>query len=133
MSSNMFDISVRLSYHFFVHLGEKFKAIRELRNLSQGELAQRSGVSKGTISRLEAGTKIAETGFGKLEAIARALNIPLSDVVDTSSWANRSAAFILARAAQNQFFEEKEIGEKDRFLLREALENNMALYFDPEG
>jgi len=129
----MFDKLISLSYGSLVHLGERFKAIRELRKLSLGQLAGLSGVSKGTISRLEAGKKIAETGFGKFEAMAAALRIPLSDIIDPNLWDNRSATFIVARAAQNQFFEHNQIGEKDRFLLSEALDKNIAVYFDPEG
>ncbi|WP_244502422.1 helix-turn-helix domain-containing protein [Streptomyces oceani] len=52
---------------------------REQRGLTRAELARRTGLSKGTVSQLEAGT--GNPTIDTLDTIAVALSIPLSDLL----------------------------------------------------
>lgn len=58
----------------------KLKALRESRNLTQAELAERLEVSKSTISMYELGNR--EPDFEMLEAIADTFNVRMSDLID---------------------------------------------------
>lgn len=51
------------------------RAARELRYLTQGELAERSGVSRITISRLEVGSQSAHPSTARRLARALACNV----------------------------------------------------------
>jgi len=55
-------------------VGEKIKAIRERKKITQEELAERSGISRQTISGIESG-KITSVTTGTLESIAKALSV----------------------------------------------------------
>jgi transcriptional regulator with XRE-family HTH domain len=58
--------------------------LRELRvrsGLSQVQLAARSGLSLGTLRKLESGNKLATTRLGTLVAVARALGLAPTDVI----------------------------------------------------
>ena len=54
----------------------KIKELREKRRLSQSELAELSGVSRPTISRLENDEDV-ETTTGTLEKLAKALDVSI--------------------------------------------------------
>ena len=54
----------------------KIKELREKRRLSQDELAELSGVSRPTISRLESSDDV-ETTTGTLEKLAKALGVSI--------------------------------------------------------
>jgi transcriptional regulator with XRE-family HTH domain len=55
--------------------------LRNLRGWSQAELARRSGVPQGTISRLEAG-KHQGINFTVLERLANALEVSAAELID---------------------------------------------------
>lgn len=55
-------------------MGEKIRELRRWQNMSQTELARRSGISRQTISALERG-KLKSALTGTLEAIAKALGV----------------------------------------------------------
>lgn len=55
-------------------MGEKIKAIRERKKITQEELAERSGISRQTISGIESG-KITSVTTSTLESIAKALSV----------------------------------------------------------
>ncbi len=57
----------------------RLREIRERRMLSQGELAQRAGMTKATISRLETG--IHGPRYSTVRRLAEALNVELSELV----------------------------------------------------
>lgn len=57
------------------HLGERLIQARKLRDISQAELARRSGVSQPTISDLESG---AQAGTKKAPELASALKVDLT-------------------------------------------------------
>ncbi len=59
--------------HILKHLGERFLAARLNKNITQGELAKRSGVNEKTISNLEKGAK--SVGLLNIIAILRALGL----------------------------------------------------------
>lgn len=61
-------------------MGYKIKEVREAKNMTQEELAERSGVSRGTISALENGTSRATT-TKTLMNIARALGVPIEAII----------------------------------------------------
>jgi len=58
-------------------------AWRSLRGLSQGELAEELGTSKGQVSDLETGAK---TRFNRdwLERFSKALNVPMGHLIDVN-------------------------------------------------
>ncbi|RYZ77210.1 MAG: XRE family transcriptional regulator [Proteobacteria bacterium] len=57
-------------------MGNAIRRMRKLQNLSQTQLAQKTGLTQATISRLEKGTQKAETGT--LILILSALNADLT-------------------------------------------------------
>lgn len=56
------------------------KQIREKSNMTQAELAEKSGVSRVTISRLETG-ELQETTLGTLSRLANTLRVSIDDLV----------------------------------------------------
>ncbi len=60
--------------------GNNLKKLREAKNYSQEELAEKIGVEYQTISRIETGVYF--TNFENLQNIASALNVPLKDLFD---------------------------------------------------
>lgn len=61
-------------------LGNRLYQFRKAQNLSQKQLSDLSGVSKGYISNIELGNG-KTISFEKLEALAKALNVNLDDLV----------------------------------------------------
>lgn len=61
-------------------MGYKIKEYRLLKNLTQEELALKSGVSRATICNIENGCP--DVKVGNLKKIAHALNVRLSDLID---------------------------------------------------
>jgi len=55
-------------------IGEKLKKMRELRNLTQKELAEMSGIAFSQISKIELGN-IQDPGISTVKKIAEALKI----------------------------------------------------------
>ncbi|MET8146238.1 XRE family transcriptional regulator [Sphaerisporangium sp. NPDC005288] len=68
-----------------VAVGEQIRRRRAQRGMSAAELARRAGLSKATLSGLEAGT--GNPTIDTLDAVAVALHIPLTDLLarDTDS------------------------------------------------
>ena len=58
----------------------KLKTIRKEKNLSQAELAEKSGVSRATIANIERGAQV-EILVGTAEKLANALNVSVSEVI----------------------------------------------------
>jgi len=56
-------------------IGDRLRALREEKNLSQGEIEQRTGLLRCYISRVENGHTVP--AFETIEKFARALEIPL--------------------------------------------------------
>lgn len=63
-------------------MGYRIKETREKNNMTQEELAAKSGVSRATISALENGTSRATT-TKTLMSIARALGVPVEEIIFT--------------------------------------------------
>jgi transcriptional regulator with XRE-family HTH domain len=65
-------------------LGNAIRRLRKIQNISQTELAQKSGVTQATISRLEKGTQKAEAGtlLLVLAALQADMTISLRPQVD---------------------------------------------------
>lgn len=60
-------------------MGYRIREVREKRNMTQEELSELSGVSRGTISALENGTSRATT-TKTLMNIARALGVSIEEL-----------------------------------------------------
>lgn len=60
-------------------MGFKIKELREKENLSQAELAQKSGVSQNLIARLESGS-LTNTTTDTLFKISKALNVKVEQI-----------------------------------------------------
>lgn len=61
-------------------MGLKIRDLREAKNLTQAELAEITGLSDRTISRIEVGRVSPE--FGTIEAVANALDITLDYLIN---------------------------------------------------
>lgn len=61
-------------------MGYRIKEVREAKNMTQEELSEASGVSRGTISALENGTSRATT-TKTLMNIARALGVTVEALI----------------------------------------------------
>jgi transcriptional regulator with XRE-family HTH domain len=57
-------------------IGDRLRAFREAKKLSQGEIEERSGLKRSYISRVETGHTIP--ALESLEKLARALEVPLT-------------------------------------------------------
>jgi transcriptional regulator with XRE-family HTH domain len=62
-----------------VYVGERLKALRIRRALTQEELAQRAGLSKNAVNRLEVDK--AEPRMSSLRKLAKALDVDPSELV----------------------------------------------------
>jgi transcriptional regulator with XRE-family HTH domain len=62
-----------------ISIGPNVRRLRELRQLSQAELARRAGMDQGHLSRIEDGT-YKSPRLSNITKLARALNCELSDV-----------------------------------------------------
>jgi transcriptional regulator with XRE-family HTH domain len=60
-------------------LGAAVRQLREQRGATQEALAHEAGVTTGTLSLIERGQ--SNPAFGTIKSIARALNVPLSELV----------------------------------------------------
>jgi transcriptional regulator with XRE-family HTH domain len=63
---------------FLKKFGERLKAVRASKNLSQEDLANETGFEISQISRIERGTQ--NTSISHVSAIAKALDIPPSEL-----------------------------------------------------
>ncbi len=114
-----------------MHVGERIRAVRELRRLSLGQLSKLSSVPKASISLWE--KKDSDIGYKKLEALANAMRVPLSELLNHPLWASKTPEYIVAKAALDSFIAQNDISPRDRGILTEALENKESSYFEPEG
>lgn len=64
-------------------VGKEVRRFREARRMSVSELARRADLSKGTLSKLEAG--LGNPTIETIAAIALALRLPLGDLIPTSA------------------------------------------------
>ena len=62
-----------------MHIGQKIKKLRELKNLTQTHLADELGVSQSAYSKIELGE--SEVTFSKLEKISEALGMKPEEVI----------------------------------------------------
>lgn len=61
-------------------MGYKIKEYRLLRKLTQGELAERAGVTRTTICNIENGTQ-RDVKAGNLKRIAEALGVEMTELI----------------------------------------------------
>ena len=62
--------------------GQRIKALREEKGLSQSELARQCGVAQATISRLESGA-LQDVQTSTARALARALGVSVDYLINT--------------------------------------------------
>lgn len=60
-------------------IGDRLRAIREQKGLSQGDIEKRSGLKRPYISRIEHGYTVPS--IQNLEKLARALDVPLYEIL----------------------------------------------------
>jgi transcriptional regulator with XRE-family HTH domain len=63
-----------------LNLGENIKQFRKVRNLTQSELSQETGIPRSTIQKYESGL-IQNVSLAAVENISHALNVPPTDLV----------------------------------------------------
>lgn len=64
--------------------GTKVRQLRELKNWTQGDLAERAGISRSYLSELESGTR-NDPAASYLKKLADALTVPLDFLFDDSN------------------------------------------------
>jgi transcriptional regulator with XRE-family HTH domain len=62
-----------------MHIGQKIKKLRELKNLTQTHVAQKLGVSQSAYSKMELGE--SEVTFNRLEKISEVLEMKPEEVI----------------------------------------------------
>src|SRR4051812_38154981 len=62
------------------NLGERVRAVRKARDLSQEALAREAGVSLNLVNKLERGV-VTDPHYSTLSGIARALGVPVQELV----------------------------------------------------
>jgi transcriptional regulator with XRE-family HTH domain len=62
-----------------MHIGQKIKKLRELKNLTQTHIAEELGVSQSAYSKIELGE--SEVTYGKLEKISEVLGMKPEDII----------------------------------------------------
>jgi transcriptional regulator with XRE-family HTH domain len=62
-----------------MNIGDRLRALREQKNLSQGHIEKRTGLLRCYISRVENGHTVPSVGT--LEKLARALEVPLYQIL----------------------------------------------------
>jgi transcriptional regulator with XRE-family HTH domain len=60
-------------------MGRRLKKLREDRDMSRAELADRAGISREYVRKLEAGAQ--DPTVGTLQKLAKALKVTLADLV----------------------------------------------------
>ena len=63
-----------------MNLGENIKQFRKVRNLTQSELSQETGIPRSTIQKYESGL-IQNVSLNAVETISNALHVPPTDLV----------------------------------------------------
>lgn len=62
-----------------MHVGQKIKKLREFKNLTQSDVADKLGITQGSYSKIELGK--VDLLFSKLEEIASVLGLSLEEVI----------------------------------------------------
>jgi transcriptional regulator with XRE-family HTH domain len=62
-----------------MHIGQKIRKLRELKNLTQSHMAQRLGLTQSAYSKLELGE--SEVPYSRLERIADVMGLKPEDIV----------------------------------------------------
>ena len=62
-----------------MHIGQKIKKLRELKNLTQAHIANELGLSQGAYSKIELGE--SEVSYSRLEKISSILGLKPEDVI----------------------------------------------------
>ena len=62
-----------------MHIGQKIKKLRELKNLTQSHMAHELGVTQSAYSKMELGE--SEVTYSRLEKISNALGMKPEDVI----------------------------------------------------
>ncbi len=76
-------------------IGERLKSLRELKGLSQNELARRAGINRPTISELESGRQ-QDVTVETARRLARALEVSLNMLVGEDEEETMPAALAMA-------------------------------------
>lgn len=98
-----------------MELRERIRALRELRDISQGELSKRSGVSRAYVWQLESTNH--SLGIKILKCLATALEIPLPLLVDDRRWANQTPKQIASRGALELYLESADVSDAEKAYL----------------
>lgn len=64
------------------HFSRRLRELRDNAKMTQSELAERAGVARVTVARMEIGER--EPSWVMVQKLARALNVPVAEFVDPS-------------------------------------------------
>jgi transcriptional regulator with XRE-family HTH domain len=109
-----------------MHIGQKIKKIRELKNLTQTHLAQELGMTQSAYSKIELGE--TEVTFTKLEKISSTLGMKPEEVIAFNEsmvfnvMHNQNGGNVFSHIHQNNLAEnERKLYQDQIDLLREEL------------
>ena len=99
-------------------IGDRLKAVRESKNLSQGHIEQRTGLLRCYISRVENGHTVPS--IDTLEKIARALEVPLYQLFYDSDAPPKALAIVKgdSKNGQRPVREQREIQKVGQLFLK---------------
>src|SRR6266481_5514470 len=82
-----------------MEIGHRLRALREKKNLSQGDIQKRSGLLRPYLSRVENGHTIP--AIDTLEKIAKALEVPLYELFYDGKQPPKVPAILKRRSAED--------------------------------
>jgi transcriptional regulator with XRE-family HTH domain len=120
-------LQLETDYNPCVLIGERIRAIREGKNLSQGDVEKRSGLLRVYVSRVENGHVIP--ALESLEKFARALEVPLYQLFYEGEEPPEAPPLLKRKTAEEAGMTRKEIRfwEKLRHLLTRMKESDRRL------
>jgi len=120
-------LQLETDYNPCVLIGERIRAIREGKNLSQGDVEKRSGLLRVYVSRVENGHVIP--ALESLEKFARALEVPLYQLFYEAEEPPDAPPLLKRKTAEEAGMTRKEIRfwEKLRHLLARMKESDRRL------
>ncbi|WP_346961984.1 helix-turn-helix transcriptional regulator [Clostridium sp.] len=116
-----------------MNFNEKLKKYREVNNLTQAQLAKRTGFSRTTITELENGTKKAT--LRAIEKIAKGTNTSTSDWIDSTNdmkikQFDGLTLVIDALCETGEIDNDGNISDQGMVMLTKMLEKEVKLYVD---
>ncbi|MEY4329376.1 MAG: hypothetical protein RL609_124 [Bacteroidota bacterium] len=100
-----------------VHIGQKVKKLRELRNYTQNYMAQEMGVTQSAYSKMELGE--SEITYSKLERISEILGVAVEEI---AAFNEQMIFNIMHNQTGNGFVVNKGMSDQERKLYEDQIQ-----------